>query len=261
MSKQEIKKGKVVAFTVADNNNLHHAQALVNSIRKFYTEQELPILVFGDEVLKTIQDPQKFYKQKPLFGLPLLDQYDLVIGMDADMICLGRFDHIIEDTNYDVGAVLNFNRVDFKAYGPISFHPIDPTEYLNCGLVAMRSKPFVQHWLNLCNGKYFERLQYREQDLLNIMAHFGEYRVKCFDYKADDGSITWNGLLSKGEHHRAELRNGEVWLPKSEDGYQLEDVRLTFLHNAGGQGEKKILDSYRVYFPEAVADHIHKLIQ
>jgi len=177
------------------------------------------------------------------------------------MICLGRFDHIINDDSYDVGAVLNFNRVDLKQYGPITFSPIDPTEYLNCGLVAMRSKPFVQHWLNLCNGPYFQRLQYREQDLLNILAHFGDYRAKCFDHKQPDGSVLWNGLISKGEYHRTELRNGEVWLPASEDQYPIEDVRLTFIHNAGGQGEKKVLDSFRVYFPEAVADHIHKLIQ
>lgn len=256
-----VAKKPVVAFTVADNKNLHHAQALVNSIRKFYTEEELPIVVYGQEVLDQIQDPGKFYKQKPLFGSMLIDQYETVIGMDADMICLGKFDHFWKG-DFDFAPVLNFNRADFKQYGPITFPPLDPTEYMNAGLVVMKNPQFVRHWLNLCNGKYFEKMQYREQDFLNILYHFGDYKVKCLDYKTESGEITWNGLISKGEHHRAELRNGEVWLPGNpEEGYPIEDVRLTFLHTAGGQGEKKILDTFRVYFTEEVADYIASLIK
>lgn len=253
-------KKKVVLFSVADQKNLHHAQALVNSIRKFYTEEELPIVVYGQEVLDQIKDPGKFYKQKPLFGSMLIDEYETVVGMDADMICLGRFDHFFEG-EYDFAAVLNFNRTDLKTYGPITFNPIDPTEYVNAGLVVMRNPQFVRHWLKLCNGRYFQAMQYREQDFLNILYHFGDYKVKCLDHKQPNGEIAWNGLISKGEFHRAVLRNGEVWLPASEDQYPIEDVRLTFLHTAGGQGEKKILDSFRVYFSEEVADHIATLIK
>jgi hypothetical protein len=248
-------KKKQVAFTVADKNNLPYAQMMINSLRKFHAEEELPLIVMGEEVAKLHKDPAFFYKAAPLLGLPLLDEYELVLKLDSDQLIFGKLDHILYDTSYDVGCVLNINRVDPPTYGIVSIQGVQPNEYYNNGLVAMRSKDFVSRWLTLCNSKYFDRFQYREQDILNILAHFGGFNVKSLD--SDAHRPTWNGLVSKGETIHAELKDGQVIIPRGKDNYPDQDTVLKVWHQAGG-GEKKM--NFRIHFNESIINYINWLI-
>ena len=179
---------KIIAFTIADKNNEKYAQMLVNSFKKFHPD--IKIKVYGDDFIqKQLKfDNSFFYKATPLIASKLLKEYDLVIKLDADQIITGDLSALFAG-DYDLGVVYNGNPTDVKVYGNISIQGVDVREYFNCGLVAMTNKKLVNHWLNLCNSKYFNRFQYREQDLMNVIAHFGEYSIKCFD---DSGS--WYGL-------------------------------------------------------------------
>ena len=130
--------------------------------------------------------------------------------MDCDQIMLGRIDHIL-DRDYDIGTVLNVNRYDPTRYGMITFQGVQPNQYYNNGLVAIRNnengKRFLDEWNRLYHTEYFHRLQYREQDMLNVHCHYGDYRVLCFDdYDVPGGNYTWNGLVSFGEWARSEMR-------------------------------------------------------
>ena len=158
-------KKSAVCFTIADKNNEWMVPYLKNSLRKFHTEEELPLIVYGQKELDQIPDPAKFYKATPLFARELIKEYDLVLKLDVDQILFGKLDFILKMKDYDVGTVLNINRVDPSRYGFVQVFDVPPHVYCNCGLVAMRNEAFVNHWYGLCNSYHFNNLQYREQDL------------------------------------------------------------------------------------------------
>ncbi len=259
-------KKRQVAFIVAGNADktiqeelTRQTTMLINSIRKFHSEEELPIIVYGQEQLEKISDPNKFYKATPLFGRELIDDYDLVLKLDSDQIITGPLNHILDIDDYDVGTVLNINRIDPTMYGLVSCFNISPQIYYNCGLVAMRSKRFVDHWFRLCMSDFFNSLQYREQDLLNILCYYGDYKVRCFDrYDPVYKSNRWNGLIAKGEGLKMVLRESKLILPRGKDSYPDRDVTVCAYHWAGGKNEKKM--NYQTSFNEDVIAYFDWLV-
>lgn len=246
-------KKKVIAFIPSDHTGLPMAHELINSIRKFHSEDELPI--------KIVDNPNKddvdfWYRATPVIAKDLIKEYDLVIKLDNDQICFGDLSHILTSP-YDVGTVLNINRVDPPYYGLVQFQGVAANEYYNNGLVAMRSEAFVNEWYRLCFSKYFMRLQYREQDILNILTHYGNYQVKCFDNYTDKDNY-WNGLVAKGETIHASLKDGKVIIPKGKDNYPDRDTILKMWHTAGGKSETK--RNYRIAFSEELISYISWLI-
>lgn len=258
--KQGVKKEPVVLFTVADNKNMPAAQMFINSVRKFHTEAELPIVIVGEEDVKEFNDPHFFYRATPIIGERLLNMYDLVLKADCDQICFGDLNHIIHDKfSWDVGTVLNINRVDPQMYGLVSCYTIPPQEYYNCGFVAMRNPDFVSHWKKLCFSPDFLKQRFREQDLLNIICRFGEYTVKCLDhYDSFSGHQTWNGLVAKGEGLNMKMKDGRVLLPQGKDNYPDRDVIVKLYHFAGGNNEAKM--NYRTHFNEDMINYIDWLV-
>jgi len=247
-------KKPLIAFTVADEKNMPMARKFLNNIRKFHTELELPFVIVDNEKIGSYNDPKFFYRATPLIASEFIKDYELVIKLDCDQIAFSPLNHLWEHTDYDVGTVLNINRVDPARYGFVTTSVIDPAEYYNCGLVAMRSEEFIRHWLSTCYSNYFDRLQYREQDLLNIICHFGNYNVRCFDrFDPFSNTSAWWGLVSKGETMKMVKYKDGVLLPKGQDGYPDRDVDVKLFHWAGGGNEPK---NHRTIFNEEIIDYI-----
>lgn len=245
---------KIIAFTVADKNNEPYAQKMIRSLHKFH-----PTLTVTTYSAEDVGDPANFYRATPMFARELIKRYDLVIKLDADQIITGPLDHVFE-ADYDMGGVLNFSRSDVKKYGVVTAVDIAPQAYFNCGFVAMKSARFIDHWWALCNSYHFNNFQYREQDLMNILIHFGDYKIKCFDhFEPETGYSAWHGLLSKGEWHRMEMRDGKLILPKGEDKYPDRDVAIKVMHWAGGPTEQKL--HYRTLCSEEVINYLDGLIK
>ena len=247
---------KIIAFTIADKNNKRHVEKLEKSFHHFHPDIELK--VYNE---KDVGDKVNYYRSTAMFAKDLIKDYDLVLKLDADQIVTGNLDYIFE-REYDVATVMNFNRVDPKKYGDVSVLDISPTEYMNCGLVAMRSKEFIDHWWELCNSNHFSNLRYKEQDLLNILVHYGRYNVICLDFPDPSYKYSaWHGLIAKGEYLKMVMRDGKLILPKGKENYPEADKEIKVLHSAGGGSEKKIGDNYRILFKEEVIKYIEKLIK
>lgn len=247
---------KIIAFTIADENNRRHADKLINSFHKFHPNIEVKI--YGD---KEVGEKINYYRTTAMFAKDLIEDYDLVLKLDADMIVTGRLDYLFEE-KYDIGTVLNFNRVDPPVYGNVTVFDIPPQMYVNAGLVAMTSKKFIDHWWFLCKSYHFQNLQYKEQDLLNILVHYGDYLVECFDFPNEVKKYNaWHGLIAKGEYNKMVLRDGKLILPKNKDKYPEVDKEIKVLHSAGGGNEPKIGDAYRTLFNEEVIKYIDGLIK
>lgn len=222
-------QNRVCFFAVAgDPVNLEYARKMEASLKHFHPD--IPLVIFGDKEVRETNDGGIFYRATPVFGRILLEKYDLVIKIDADSIVTGNLDHILNDDTYDLGCVSNFNLVDQKLYDfPLTVWDIPLEQYMNCGFVAMRSKEVVEHWLKLCYSPHFNTYRFKEQDLMNIIFHYGNYNVKCFDF-----SNRWHGLINKG-HYINMLMDGDNVVINPNDGYPDEQKIVKVIHMAGGQ--------------------------
>jgi hypothetical protein len=239
-------KMKTCFFTIADNNNLKYANMAINSLKKFHPD--IPHFLFGQEGIDKILDPHKFYRMYAQFGERLSKDYDLVCNLDADSIVTGSLDHIINDESFELGGVLNNNKID----PPISLFDIPSPLYINAGFVAVRS-PRVWNWWNKLNfSSNFDKHQYREQDMLNIIFHYGDFRTKIFDF-----SEKWHGLIHKGQWNKFVLKDGQLILPKTE-GICDEDKEIKIIHWAGGNVPKM---NYHVYFTPEVVSYLDSLVK
>jgi hypothetical protein len=260
---------KLAFFTVALNeDNAKYAQMMIKTFKRFHPDEEMILCDKGafDKLGAKMEGPDNdMMRLTPLFAKELLKEYETVVRLDADQLILGNLNHIINST-CDVGTVLNINRVDPAQYGFVQFQGIAPNEYYNCGLVLMRGEQgrrFCDNWWRLCKSKYYDRLQYREQDLLNILAHFGDYNVQCFDHSDEPKKyFAWHGLVAKGEGMRMKVvgtwPKSKVILEPDKGNYPDHTTTIKAFHWAGGGGEKKM--NYRVMFCDQVIDYIEFLL-
>ena len=113
----------------------------------------------------------------------------------------------------------------------------------------------IDHWWKLCLTPHFNSYQFKEQDLLNIIFHYGNYKTICFDW-----SNEWHGLVSKGFWNFCELKNGELVLPKGDRPWpQDADKTIKVLHWAGGNDPDKM--NYKIRFKEEVVKWLDQLVK
>jgi hypothetical protein len=277
---QENKK-PAVFYAACDQNNFQYAIPFWRSMTKFHSPKDIDMILYTNEkrpeILKRLpegikvvdltpylKDPAFFYRQKPILAEPLLDEYELAVGFDVDQLVLNDLSYVIERKDYDVATVINYNRVDPQVYGHVDLMRIGiaPIEYFNCGLVALRSKKFAHHWKVLCFSEQFNRVQYREQDILNVLCYYGNYNVVCLDHGDGVNNYnSWHGLIAKGELSRSELRGKDIVIPKGlgDQPFPPEDMTLRVIHLGGGAGAKK--DNWGAFFPPEVMEKINELIK
>lgn len=253
-------KEPVVFFTIADDKNLPFAQMLEKSFKHFH--KDIPFKIITGEELDAYRkdDPNFFYRATPIVGENLIKDYELVVKIDADSIVTGDLSYIWNTKDYDVGCVLNYNRVDAMKYGFVQGWGILPIEYVNCGLVAMRNAKFVHEWKVWCFSNQFDRTQYKEQDGLNIKVYHGNWNVRIFDHGDGPAKMAaWWGLIAKSDWSRVFKKDGVLVVPKHTDGtIPPMDMELKIIHFAGGSDAQKM--NYKTLFSEEVSKYIDTLV-
>lgn len=250
-------------YTIADAQNLKYAQAMANSLKKFHPNDE--VVLFGEEQVKETGDPDFYYRATPALAKTLFNQgFDEVCKLDADMLILGDLSHIWEG-DYDVAVINNSSPKDYEEHlkntgQRLTVLDIHPQAYLNNGMVVMKSKAFVDHWVTLCYSDHFPFYPFREQDFLNILVFYcseqfgGPYKVRFLD-----NSDKWHGLIAKGYTPLTKLVDGKVMLPKNDEWPKDEDKQLVAYHYGGGPTTMK--GNYRILFPPDVVKFIDKLVK
>lgn len=249
---------KAIAFTIADEKNEKFLPMLKNSLRHWHSEEELPLIHIDQKELNKWGDGEKFYKATPHYALNYIDDYELVLKFDVDQVITHPLTHILEDKSYDIGCVLNSNPREFKKW-VVQVWDILPANYMNCGFVAMRNKEFIKHWEMICNRPNIKNYGYREQDMLNILYYYGNYKVKCFDH-----SDKFHGLASNSYWADFKLKDGKIVLPQVTDtnGTWAPDGEKTIvaMHFAEGQANIGIKGNFKTKVSEEVNLWITKLI-
>ena len=273
-------KKPVVFFAVGSKEYAKYAIPFWRSMSKFHSPKDIPMLWYTNEkdpeVLKRLPegiqlvdldpllaDPAFYYRQKPVIMDTLLDEYELVCGFDSDQLILGDLNIILEANDYDVGTVFNFNRYDMQFYAQVEMNRIGiaPQEMFNCSLVAVRSKQFAHNWFVNCFTPQFDRMQYKEQDILNIMCYFGNWNVRAFDLpRAKDKPLDWYGIVAKGELARSTVKDGKIIIPQGlgDTPYPPNEVQLHAITLGGGHGALK--DNWAQHFPPEVMIRIQEII-
>ena len=248
---------KRIVFTIADEGDMKYATKMVNSLRKFHSEEDLEVLVItGDDLKSRLQrDPMFFYRATPVIAKELWAKgYREIIKIDADSVITSDISHLWKETikaGANVGVVNNGNPRETKKY-PVSVWNIHPYSYVNAGLVVMTDERFINHWLNLCFSVHFDYYQMKEQDLLNIMVFYMDFKVMFLD-----AGKKWHGLISKGYWPQCELIDDKLILPKNEEYPANEDKEICVIHFAGGRMPDKM--NFDLFFKEDVSKWLKKL--
>lgn len=249
-------KKPIVAFTPADKNNLKYYEMMKNSLRKFHTEEELPLVLIDEAKVATYNDPMFFYKATPIIAKELLQEYETVIKLDADMLI---FDNLSEawQGDFDVAVVNNGNPKEIVSF-PYQFQNIHPLAYVNNGFVVIKNEEFVDLWNDFCKSMFFGGWQMREQDILNLLVFSTRYKIK----RLDEGDSFW-GLASKQYGSYMQLQNNKIVLPANangEDNWPDKQKIIKAYHFAGGQNDPA-KGNYRIQFPEEIVKHIDELVK
>ena len=277
----DIVKKPVAFFTACDDANFQYAIPFYKSLTKFHSPKDIDMFIYTTEkrpeqlqrlpegikvidITPFLEDPMFWYRQKPTLMEPLLDYYDLVIGFDADQLIVGDLNPLLEAQDFDAGVVINWNRHDEKFFPIVELGRlgIPPIGFYNCGLVALRSKKFAHIWKVNCFNPEFNYMQYKEQDLLTIMAHFGNWNVRCFDLPdGPDSPVSWYGIVGKGEWCRAVVEDGKVMVKKGfgSTPFPPSDTQIRVLHMGGGTGTKK--DNWSALCSKELMERIEELIK
>jgi lipopolysaccharide biosynthesis glycosyltransferase len=243
---------KSVAFTIADEKNLPFAKMMEKSFKHFHPN--IPLIIYGDkEIAQTgIPTPHFFYLSTPYYARQLIKEYDQVIKIDADSVITAPLECLESPETFDVGVVYNWTRDAYS--NQVKVWDITPQGYFNNGFVVFRSEEFIEHIWKLCNQAYFPNYQFREQDMLNIVAYYGNYKIKLLDH-----GNSWYGLQSKSEWTKAIMKDGLMVIPKGKDMFPAVDKTLRIIHYAGG--EAGIKGNYKIYFNDECSAYIDSLIK
>lgn len=244
-------KKKIIAFCPADANNMKYGKMMEASLRKFHSEEELPLRFYDNPT----GDSTWWYRATPILATELLKEYETVVKIDADSIIFDRLDGAFEG-DFSVAVANNSNPRDFKNY-PYQFMNISPFSYVNNGFVVMKDSNFVDFWFDLCHSVFFSIFQMREQDALNFLVHSNHYKIK----RLDEGDSFWN-LASKGYEPEIVLKDGKPFLPKGidEDHWPDKDKWIKLWHSAGGTNNPEKMN-WRIKFNEEMINYIDNLVK
>jgi len=239
-------------YTIADKNVQKELTMMKNSLGKFHPNEEL--VVFADQDIQATRDPQFFYRSTPYVADFLFNKgYDQLCKLDADQIIAGDLSDIWEG-DYDVAVVNNSNPREYKAY-PYTIWNLHPLSYINNGLVVLKNKSFAAHWKKLCYSSHFDSYQMKEQDLLNIMCFYGDYKVKFLD-----SGDSFYGLASKGYWPEIILKNKkELVLPANQEWNKV-DKTIKVIHWAGGHNSPDKMN-YKIRFKPEVIERLDELVK
>lgn len=194
---------KKVCFTAVDDK-LYYPEGthiFINSFKRFHPDIDL--VVFRQDTVDKLfkENGINWYQAKPYFAELLMDDYDLVVNMDADHVVTGRMTEVFDKEDYDVGFPWNFND-----YENASFENITEEMYLQAGMCASRNKDFWYKWQSM---NYFEAMKYirKENDIVNLLVYneMPELKLKIFDKEKD-----YYGCKSLGREPQFYIENDKL---------------------------------------------------
>lgn len=208
---------KTVAVLIGDDNTLPWRTKAINSFKFFH-----PDIKFIHYSNKEIEDIILKYSLKKVdlnyrFVGPLIikevwekENPDLLIKIGHDTLTLGRFNEIL-DKEYDVAAARNdtdlIKNNDERSNRPDIIRDIPNHEWVNADLIAIKSKKFLQEYVDLTLDYAFGKQKALSlfgknydgdcQMSLNVIFRLGNYKNLILDKNGSgviyNASGNWTG--------------------------------------------------------------------
>lgn len=220
--------------------------------------------------------------------LPFVEEYDMVMHMDADSFCLGSLDKVINSDKELIGVRNNnfFGKAGsaqpcvspfYAPYGDNGMIGVD--EFINAGFVASNDKQFWYEWRDFnkfvaeqSDGRTFTYnpwpLIRNEQDTWNHIFHAkNKYTSEIVD--RDGSGVTFGTVNTWGESSHCEswkklyIKDNSVYIDHPITG---EPLKTSLLHAAGVDTMTVIKDHgdfYQWFYgivSDEVADYVKSIV-
>jgi len=248
------KKILISTWCTDDYSELLGVEKLANSIKYFHPEVDHVIVD-----TKMTNDIYEKYSpwMKPIWMiaptcLPYIDDYDMVIHLDADAVVTGPMTELFE-CDADVIGVRNNNSFNKAgAHSGITITHLEPfgdgsqipmQGFINAGLVAANNKEFWKDWhdVNQQSAKIKETNPYAhgigdENDTLNQIFHSSSYTSKIIDEQGSGVSYGLSNVWGMDNNHweswlQIYVKDDRLYLDDPVTG---ESMCIKVLHQAGG---------------------------
>lgn len=206
---------KAIAFTyVSDDIAYYFGERVEKSFKYFHPDIDFHILTLDEEesIFGDIQIPKigsHFAALSTRYLSKMLEKYETVIKLDADVVITGRLDEFL-DKDYDIAGSLNCPDVpgiDYQRF----------PNYCNLGVTAVKSKAFADEWYKLTYDPDFnakENLGYLEQGVMNYLAHSGKYKFIVVDkegpYYNETSRERWQDITTTNKGDKLFIGNRQV---------------------------------------------------
>ena len=257
-----MKKIAISTWCTDDYAEFLRPDKLKKAINHFHPEIDFHIV--GTEHTQRIRDENSWMQKETcrwgdwmmaMSCLPFVEDYDMVIHMDADCFLLGSLDKVINSKAELIGVRNNnaFGKAGSANPCVSPFYPpygnggtIGVNQFLNAGFVASNDKQFWYEWRDFnkfvaeqSDGRTFTYQPWplirNEQDTWNHIFHAKDkYVSEIID---DEGSgVTYGIFNTWGENRHNEswkdlyLKDGQVYI---DHPITKEPLRTSILHNAG----------------------------
>lgn len=193
----------VYTFVSDDYFDGEGTPVFINSFKHFHPH--IPLVVFRNPTVQRVmaQEGLNWLIAKAAFARRLIDDYELVVDMDADHVVTGYMEAVF-DADYDVGAPWNYNDYQLAAYANIGHD-----QYLQGGLIASRSRRFWEIFDKESRDHWREHGSHENNTLNMIWYHNPEVvamRRLVFDRDRD-----YYGCKSLNREPEFYIRNDELW--------------------------------------------------
>lgn len=241
------KKILISTWCTDDYADFLGVEKLTNSIKYFHPE--IDHVIFNSEMTKKVNEQYSWLKpiwMMPPSCLPFIDDYDMVIHLDADAVVVGPMDELFNSESDVVGVRNNnsFNKAGCCAGITIPHlepfgngNPIPIQKFINAGLVGVNKKEFWQDWQKL-NEFASQNTIYGlgdENDTLNQLFHCNKYKSEIIDPIGSKVSYGLSNVWGNTSHWESW---SEIYV--KEDKLYLDDpvtgdsMCLKVIHQAGG---------------------------
>lgn len=227
---------KIVFYTWITKNYLNTVVDFDNfykSFKKFHPDIDLKVFGQSEVDALFLEKPWLYSDNcKASFAKLLYDDYDMVVNIDSDFYIFDRLDEILKG-DFEVAACANYNtmqnvKLDEQILNGVQIQSVSEQKYIQGGLIASTSKKFWDDY-EILSEKLAKQLPLRENDVLNILFHSGQYKTKVLD-----GDFVFTSNLFEQYYNCASLgRENLVYV--NNDKLCLDGKPVRCYHVARGQ--------------------------
>lgn len=174
---------KTVIFTLEGE----HTERLHKQATRLHPDIEFVIIKEADT--KDSGDPLFMERATPSIATMLFKDYEQVIKIDSSVQLEGSLDELLNDTGeWATMCVLNFNPKS-PPEAPSAVWDVHPLAYTDSRFMIMRDKNFATDWLAMCHKPFFANYKGKENDVLNMLVYYGDYKSKITKISELKGTI------------------------------------------------------------------------